>query len=135
LAAQVSARPGETFALSGDVVAAGYDILTRSPDMGVDMFAKRQRSLFVLLQGHPEYDPTTLLREYRRDVGRFLRREHEGRRGRGGDQQARRRPGLAGEIAPEPDHRRKERACQPLDETLTSTPTSGDSKVRTTASL
>jgi homoserine O-succinyltransferase len=59
------------------LVAAGYDILTRSPDMGVDMFAKRERSLFVLLQGHPEYDPTTLLREYRRDVGRFLRRERE----------------------------------------------------------
>lgn len=60
------------------LVAAGYDILTRSPDMGADMFAKRGRSLFVLLQGHPEYDPTTLLREYRRDVGRFLRRECEG---------------------------------------------------------
>ena len=36
------------------------------------------RSLFVFLQGHPEYDPTTLLREYRRDVGRFLRRERDG---------------------------------------------------------
>jgi homoserine O-succinyltransferase/O-acetyltransferase len=60
------------------LIGAGYDILTRSPDMGVDMFAKRERSLFVFLQGHPEYDPTTLLREYRRDVGRFLRHEREG---------------------------------------------------------
>ena len=41
------------------------------------MFVKHDRSLFVLLQGHPEYDSTTLLREYRRDVGRFLRRERE----------------------------------------------------------
>jgi homoserine O-succinyltransferase/O-acetyltransferase len=38
------------------------------------MFVKYNRSLFVLLQGHPEYDSATLLREYRRDVGRFLRR-------------------------------------------------------------
>ncbi len=60
------------------LAGAGYDVLTRSPDAGVDMFAKRDRSLFVFLQGHPEYDPTTLLREYRRDVGRFLRREREG---------------------------------------------------------
>lgn len=26
----------------------------------------------MLVQGHPEYDPATLLREYRRDVRRFL---------------------------------------------------------------
>jgi len=60
------------------LIGAGYDVLTRSPEMGVDMFAKHERSLFVFLQGHPEYEPTTLLREYRRDVGRFLRREREG---------------------------------------------------------
>jgi homoserine O-succinyltransferase len=60
------------------LVGAGYNILTRSPEIGVDMFVKHDRSLFVLLQGHPEYDPTTLLREYRRDVGRFLRHEREG---------------------------------------------------------
>src|SRR6516165_5988286 len=60
------------------LAGAGYDVLTRSPDAGVDMFAKRDRSLFVFLQGHPEYDPTTLLREYRRDVGRFLRGERDG---------------------------------------------------------
>jgi homoserine O-succinyltransferase/O-acetyltransferase len=27
----------------------------------------------VCFQGHPEYEETTLLREFRRDVGRFLR--------------------------------------------------------------
>jgi homoserine O-succinyltransferase len=59
------------------LVAAGYTILTRSPEIGVDTFVKDHRSLFVLLQGHPEYDSATLLREYRRDVGRFLRRERE----------------------------------------------------------
>jgi homoserine O-succinyltransferase len=58
--------------------SAGYELLTKSRDVGVDMFVKESRSLFVFLQGHPEYEPTTLLREYRRDVGRFLRREREG---------------------------------------------------------
>ena len=34
-------------------------------------------SLFVFLQGHPEYEAGTLLREYRRDIGRYLRGEWE----------------------------------------------------------
>jgi homoserine O-succinyltransferase/O-acetyltransferase len=52
---------------------AGYAILTSSPETGADMFIKQSRSLFIFFQGHPEYEETTLLREYRRDVGRFLR--------------------------------------------------------------
>jgi len=31
--------------------------------------------MFVFFQGHPEYESNTLLSEYRRDVGRFLRME------------------------------------------------------------
>ena len=31
----------------------------------------------MFLQGHPEYEADTLMREYRRDVGRFLRGERE----------------------------------------------------------
>ena len=38
---------------------------------------ERDRSLFVFFQGHPEYDTDTLAREYRRDVGRFLRGERD----------------------------------------------------------
>jgi len=53
--------------------SAGYSIVTSSPETGADMFTKQSRSLFVFFQGHPEYEETTLLREYRRDVGRFLR--------------------------------------------------------------
>jgi len=34
---------------------------------------ERQGRILVLLQGHPEYAPTTLLREYRRDIRRFAR--------------------------------------------------------------
>jgi homoserine O-succinyltransferase/O-acetyltransferase len=55
----------------------GYSVLTRSEDAGVDTFVKQRQSLFVFFQGHPEYDERALLREYRRDVGRFLRRERE----------------------------------------------------------
>jgi homoserine O-succinyltransferase/O-acetyltransferase len=51
---------------------AGYRILTRSPEVGVDMFVKERNSLFVFLQGHPEYDSTALFGEYRRDIRRFL---------------------------------------------------------------
>lgn len=42
--------------------AAGWSVATRA----------QGRSLFVLCQGHPEYDTLSLLREYRRDVRRYL---------------------------------------------------------------
>jgi homoserine O-succinyltransferase/O-acetyltransferase len=51
----------------------GYAIASASSDSGADMFTKQSGSLLVFFQGHPEYEQTTLLREYRRDVGRFLR--------------------------------------------------------------
>jgi len=59
------------------LATSGYDILTRSPEAGVDMFVKQRKSLLVCFQGHPEYETETLFREYRRDVGRFLRRESD----------------------------------------------------------
>lgn len=56
----------------------GYEVLTRSGEAGADIFIKQhERSLFVFLQGHPEYDTLSLLGEYRRDIGRFLRGESE----------------------------------------------------------
>jgi homoserine O-succinyltransferase len=57
------------------LTACGYGVLTRSEDAGVDAFVKRRKSLLVFFQGHPEYDRDTLLLEYRRDIGRFLRGE------------------------------------------------------------
>jgi len=36
-----------------------------------------RKSLFVYFQGHPEYGGQTLMKEYRRDVRRFLRGERE----------------------------------------------------------
>jgi homoserine O-succinyltransferase len=53
----------------------GYKVLTRSANAGVDTFIKQQKRLLVFFQGHPEYESDTLLREYRRDVGRYIKRE------------------------------------------------------------
>jgi homoserine O-succinyltransferase/O-acetyltransferase len=60
------------------LASCGYRILTRSPEAGVDTFVRDGDSLFVFFQGHPEYDERALLREFRRDVGRFLRGERDG---------------------------------------------------------
>lgn len=58
------------------LTSCGYSILTRSPQAGADLFVKRRKkSSFVHFQGHPEYSAQTLLKEYRRDVKRFLRGE------------------------------------------------------------
>jgi homoserine O-succinyltransferase len=59
------------------LAACGYRVLSRSDEAGADAFVKDCKSLFVFLQGHPEYDADTLLLEYRRDVRRFLMRERE----------------------------------------------------------
>jgi homoserine O-succinyltransferase len=62
----------------GELLAAGYTVLTKSQEAGVDVFARKKRkSLFVHFQGHPEYGAQTLLKEYRRDIKRFLRGERE----------------------------------------------------------
>lgn len=61
-----------------DLISCGYVILTRLHKEGVGVFAKQKRkSLFVHFQGHPEYATHTLLKEYRRDVRRFLRGERK----------------------------------------------------------
>jgi len=60
------------------LACCGYQILTQSADAGVDSFVKMKKSsLFVHFQGHPEYGTRTLLKEYRRDIKRFLKRERE----------------------------------------------------------
>jgi homoserine O-succinyltransferase/O-acetyltransferase len=61
------------------LITSGYELLSRSKTAGVDAFTREERggSLFVFFQGHPEYDANSLAREYRRDVGRYLRGECE----------------------------------------------------------
>ncbi|MCP3459223.1 homoserine O-succinyltransferase [Bradyrhizobium sp. CCGUVB23] len=61
-----------------DLLNCGYSVLSGSAEAGVDCFVKQQKkSLFVHFQGHPEYESLSLLGEYRRDMGRFLRGENE----------------------------------------------------------
>jgi homoserine O-succinyltransferase len=52
--------------------AAGYTLLSWSEETGADAFAREERSLLLFFQGHPEYEDASLLKEYRRDVGRYL---------------------------------------------------------------
>ncbi len=71
---------GAAFALqrpAGRCAGGGYKIFTRSNAAGVDAFAKQDGSFFLFFQGHTEYEADTLLREYRRDVARFLAGERE----------------------------------------------------------
>lgn len=56
---------------------AGYRILARGAQVGADCFVREGASLLVFLQGHPEYDHHALMREYRRDVGRYLAGERD----------------------------------------------------------
>jgi homoserine O-succinyltransferase len=58
-----------------DLVAAGYEVLTRSDEVGVDAFVKPGAAPALFLQGHPEYAAEALQREYLRDVLRYLRGE------------------------------------------------------------
>jgi homoserine O-succinyltransferase len=60
-----------------DLNDAGYQVLTRSGEAGVDVFVRQYASRFVFFQGHPEYDALSLQREYLRDIGRYLARERE----------------------------------------------------------
>jgi homoserine O-succinyltransferase len=62
---------------AGALAAGGYQILTRSREAGVDCFVKAQNRLWLFFQGHPEYEGDSLLKEYVRDVRRFLRLERE----------------------------------------------------------
>jgi homoserine O-succinyltransferase/O-acetyltransferase len=56
----------------------GYQILSHCEQVGADLFANQiGKSLFVFMQGHPEYDARALMREYRRDVLRFLTGERD----------------------------------------------------------
>ena len=60
-----------------DLSTGGYQLLTHSPEGGVDIFAKQLGSEFVFFQGHPEYEAVSLEREYLRDISRFLAVERD----------------------------------------------------------
>jgi homoserine O-succinyltransferase/O-acetyltransferase len=57
---------------------AGYKILVDSDTTGWGVAARHLNGReLILVQGHPEYDPSSLLREYRRDAGRFVHHERD----------------------------------------------------------
>jgi homoserine O-succinyltransferase/O-acetyltransferase len=57
---------------------AGYEVALSHPDVGWTAITGTRRGCDVLLlQGHPEYDPHSLLREYRRDANRYLSGERD----------------------------------------------------------
>ena len=53
---------------------AGYGVLSRVEGVGVDLFVREGDGIALYMQGHPEYGARALLKEYRRDVARFLER-------------------------------------------------------------
>ena len=60
------------------VRSAGWDIPIESEETGWSVATRRvERCDVVLVQAHPEYGPTSLLREYQRDVRRFVRHERD----------------------------------------------------------
>ena len=51
--------------------AAGYEVLLIGGDCGVHLAVSRDGGRRLLLQGHPEYDAVSLLKEYKRELGRW----------------------------------------------------------------
>ncbi len=55
--------------------AHGLTVLAESEEGGVHMAVSPDQFRVLYFQGHPEYDYNSLLKEYRREVGRFLEGE------------------------------------------------------------
>ena len=51
---------------------AGLVVLAESPEGGVHMAASPDQFRIIYFQGHPEYDTTSLLKEYKRELKGFL---------------------------------------------------------------
>jgi homoserine O-succinyltransferase/O-acetyltransferase len=60
------------------VRAAGYRVALWSEAVGWSVITKAfANTEVVLVQGHPEYDPSSLVREYHRDARRYARNERD----------------------------------------------------------
>ena len=59
-----------------DMESVGLTVVLESDEAGVHM-AVDDHDSYVFFQGHPEYDPISLLKEYRRELGRFWRGERD----------------------------------------------------------
>ncbi len=56
---------------------AGLTILIESPEAGVHMAVSPDQFRNIYLQGHPEYYTNSLLKEYKREVNRYLNDERD----------------------------------------------------------
>lgn len=54
-----------------DMETAGLRVLVESREAGVHLAVSPDRLRLVFFQGHPEYDTISLLKEYKREVGRY----------------------------------------------------------------
>jgi homoserine O-succinyltransferase/O-acetyltransferase len=60
------------------LLAAGYRIAVQSDEVGWAVATRQVAGAdVVLVQGHPEYDPSSLLREYHRDARRYVLHERD----------------------------------------------------------
>ena len=57
--------------------AAGLTVLAESVEGGVHMAASPDQFRVIYMQGHPEYDANSLLKEYRRELYRYANRERD----------------------------------------------------------
>jgi homoserine O-succinyltransferase len=61
----------------GQLASAGVKVLTHSDEAGVLLATSPDGIRVVYVQGHPEYDTSSLAKEYRREVNRFLGGERD----------------------------------------------------------
>jgi homoserine O-succinyltransferase len=57
--------------------AAGLHVLAESGEAGVHLAVSEDQFRLVFFQGHPEYDIISILKEYKREVRRFIRGERD----------------------------------------------------------
>ncbi len=57
--------------------AARLHVLAESAEAGVHLAVSEDLFRIVFFQGHPEYDTVSLLKEYKREVSRFIKGERE----------------------------------------------------------
>ena len=59
----------------GQFIEAGLKILVESEEAGVHLAVSPDGFRIIFCQGHPEYDAISLLKEYKREIGHFIRGE------------------------------------------------------------
>jgi homoserine O-succinyltransferase len=62
---------------SNQLERAGLHVLVDSLEAGVHLAVSRDQFRVVYFQGHPEYDDISLLKEYKREVFRYLHNERD----------------------------------------------------------